>query len=80
MYIILIRLQLQLISPNEHLTSVDNVQQFVVVVQKFVSIIFCSVISQQHASSGDLRHKVFVIAILYIVINLCTIGVSENKS
>ena len=49
---------------NEHLTSVDNVQQFVVV-QKFVCIIFCRVISQQHGGSGDLRNKDFVIAILH---------------
>ena len=31
--------------PHEHLTSVDNVQQFVIVVQKFVCITFCRVIS-----------------------------------
>ena len=39
-------IQLQLISLKlTYLTSVDNVQQFVVVVQKFVCIIFCRVIS-----------------------------------
>ena len=40
-------IQLQLISfkINEHLTSVDNVQQFVVVVQTCVCIIFCRIIS-----------------------------------
>ena len=38
-------IQLQIFPSNEHLTSVDNVQQFVIVVQKFVctSIIFCRV-------------------------------------
>ena len=34
-------------------------------VQKFVCILFCRVISQQHGGSGDLRYKVFVIAILH---------------
>ena len=48
---------------NEHLTSVDNVQQFDMFSQKFVYIIFCRVISQQHSGSGDLRYKVSVIAI-----------------
>ena len=38
---------------------------FVIVVQKFVWIIFCRVISQQHGGSGDLRYKVCVIAILH---------------
>ena len=47
---------------NEHLTSVDNEQQFVIVVKKFVCIIFCRVISQQH---GDLRNIVYVIAMLH---------------
>ena len=50
---------------NEHLTSVDNVQQFVIFSQKCVCIIFGRVISQQHGGSGDLRYKVFVIAILH---------------
>ena len=49
---------------NEHLTSVDNVQ-FVIVSKKLYVIIFCRVISQQHGGSGDLRYKVFVIAILH---------------
>ena len=49
---------------DKHLTSVDNVQQFVTVVQKFVCIIFYSV-SSQHGGSSDLRYKVFVIAILH---------------
>ena len=39
-------IQLQLISLKwTNLTSVDNVQQFVVVVQQFVCMIFCRVIS-----------------------------------
>ena len=49
----------------EHLTSLDNVQQFVIFSQKFVCIIFCRVISQQSGGSGDLRYEVFVIAILH---------------
>ena len=48
---------------NEHLTSVDNVQQFVMFSPKFVYIIFCREISQQLGGSGDLRYKVCVIAI-----------------
>ena len=47
---------------NKHLTSVDNVQQFVIVVQKIVCIAFCRVISQQHSGSGVLRYNDFVIA------------------
>ena len=31
----------------------------------YVFILFCRVISQQHGDSGDLRYKVFVIAILH---------------
>ena len=59
-------IQLQLISLKwSYLTSVDNVQHFAVVVQKFVCIIFCRVISSQHGGSGDLRNKDFVIAILH---------------
>ena len=38
---------------------------FVIDVQKFVCIILCRVISQQHGGSGDLRYKIFVIAILH---------------
>ena len=34
---------------------------FVIDVQKFVCIIFCRVISQQHGGFGDLQFKVFVI-------------------
>ena len=49
---------------NEHLTSY-NVQQFVIFSKKFVCVIFCRVISQQHGGSGDLRYKVLVIAILH---------------
>ena len=52
---------------------------FVIVVQKFVCIIFCRVTSQQHGGSGDLRIK-FLLLQYCIVIILCTIGVSENKS
>ena len=37
---------------NKHLTSVDNVQQFVIVAQKIVCIAFCRVISQQHSGRG----------------------------
>ena len=61
---------------NEYLTSVDHLQQFVIVVQKFVCTIFCRVISQQHDGFSDLRYKVFVIAKLHFI-NLC---VSENES
>ena len=50
---------------NEHLTSVDDVQQFVNVSPKFVCIIFCKVISQQYGGFGQLRYKVCVIAIIH---------------
>ena len=50
---------------NEHLTSVDNVQQFVIVVQKCVCIIFCRVISQQLGGSSDSWNKCFVVSILH---------------
>ena len=52
---------------------------FVIDVQKFVHILFCRLNSQQHGGSGDLRYKVLLLQ-YYIVIILCTIGVSENKS
>ena len=42
-----------------------TVDLFVIDVQKFVCILFCRVIRQQHGGSGDLRYKVFVIAILH---------------
>ena len=58
-------IQLQLFPSNEHLTSVNNVQQLDIVVQKIVCSIFCRVISQQHCGSGDLRYEVFVIVILH---------------
>ena len=38
---------------------------FVIDVQKLVFILFCRVIGQQHGGTGDLRYKVFVIAILH---------------
>ena len=53
------------ITVDKHLTSVDNVQQFVIVVKKIVCIAFCRVISQQHSGSGVLGYNVFVIAILH---------------
>ena len=52
---------------------------FVSDVQKFVCIIFCRVISQQHGGSGDLLRYIFLLLQYYIVIILCTISVSENK-
>ena len=44
-----------------YISTVD----FVIVVQKFVCIIFCRVISQQYGGSGNLRYEVFAITILH---------------
>ena len=60
--------------------SVDNVQQFVVFSHKFVCIISCSVISQQHSGSGELRFKVFVIAFFLFCIFIHNKGINIHMT
>ena len=73
-------IQLHLISPKRtYLTSVDNVQQFVVDVQKCVCIIFCKVIIVNNMVVLVICEIKILLLQYYIVIHLCIIGVSEIK-